>query len=197
MDALLGTMPDKAVADRFGFDEERARYRRRRLGIETFRSTRGPVKIPCANCGEMVERRSRDLRRSKRLFCSTICAAAGQKRRDSDMLRYGPGWKNTRAKARQRDQVCRACGTPPTGEALHVHHLKPYRYGGTNLLSNLAGLCDSCHHTIEAVTTSTLESIPIDVQLDGSTLTITVDGKTRWHGSVRGADSPTGSGSTV
>lgn len=82
------------------------------------------------------------------------------------------------------------------GEALHVHHMKPYRYGGTNLLTNLAGLCASCHHAIEAVTTSVLESIAIDVKLDGPTLTITVEGTPRWHGSVRGAGSPIRDGLT-
>ena len=198
MDALLGTMPDAAVGRLLETREGNIRRRRVRLGIPAFRLTLAPVSMSCANCGGMIHRKARDLRRSKRLFCSVTCAAAGQKRRDSDMLRYGPGWKNTRAKIRARDATCRACGKTPeaNGSALHVHHLRPFRAGGTNLPANLVGLCDSCHHTIEAVTTSTLDSIPVGVSLDGSTLTITVDGVIRWHGSVAGAASRTGDGLT-
>jgi hypothetical protein len=106
------------------------------------------------------------------------------------MLRYGPGWKNRRAEIRSRDKVCRACGKTPeqNGSALHVHHLKPYRFGGANNAANLLALCDSCHHRIEAATTQVLDSIPIDIHLDGSSLTILVDGKERWRGSVVGVD---------
>jgi 5-methylcytosine-specific restriction endonuclease McrA len=193
MDALLGTMPDKAVADQFGLDEERARYRRIRLKISAYRLSRGPVMVPCANCGTETERKHRDLRRSTRLFCSKMCADAGQKTRDSDLLRYGPGWKNTRARVRQRDKTCRVCAKTPeqNGQALHVHHLVPYRFGGTNQMSNLIALCDSCHHVVEAVMTSTLSAIPLEVSLENSILTITLDGVQRWRRSVRGADSLT------
>ena len=73
------------------------------------------------------------------------------------------------------------------GAALHVHHLKPYRFGGTNRPANLVALCDPCHHRIEATTTQVLESIQIAVILEGSSLTISVDGEMRWRGSVAGA----------
>jgi hypothetical protein len=198
MDALLGTMPDAAVGARLGISEDSTRRRRGRLGLPTFRAVSlSPIEMPCANCGETMTRPRKAGRRSKKLFCSRTCADAGQKRRDSETLRYGPGWKNTRARIRARDTVCRACGRPPTEEALHVHHLRPFRVGGTNLPTNLVGLCDSCHHTIEAVTTATLDSIPIAVTLDGSTLTITVDGAIRWRGSVVGAGGPMPVGSTA
>lgn len=132
MDALLGTMSDAQLGQKYGFSELPATRRRRALGIASYRSTRGAVTIPCATCGTAVERKARDLRRSKKLFCSIQCAAAGQKRRDTDALRYGPGWKSRRAEVRRRDKVCRCCGKTPedNGAALHVHHLKPFRFGG-------------------------------------------------------------------
>ncbi|WP_234796332.1 HNH endonuclease [Mycobacteroides chelonae] len=112
------------------------------------------------------------------------------------MLRYGPGWKNRRAEIRKRDKVCRACGKTPEQNraALHVHHLKPFRYGGTNRPENLVALCDSCHHVIEAVTDQALASIQIDITLDGSTLTVAVEGMERWRGSALGAAYPTPTG---
>src|SRR4051794_3306757 len=87
MDALLGTMPDAAVARMMDEDEERARYRRRRLGIPPFRAQTGPVTVPCANCGRSTMKPRKALKRSRALFCSRTCADAGQKRRDSDALR--------------------------------------------------------------------------------------------------------------
>ena len=112
------------------------------------------------------------------------------------MLRYGPGWKQRRQEIRDRDKVCRSCGKTPeeNGNALHVHHLVPFRYGGTNLPENLVALCDSCHHTIEATTNQVLDTIIVKVSLDGSNLTVNVDGETRWHGSALGADSLTPNG---
>lgn len=199
LDALLGTMPDAAVAARMGEQENVARYRRIKLGVSSYRATvMGPVTLPCANCGARITRRRRDVKRSAHLFCSRICADVGQKRRDSEALRYGPGWKNVRATIRKRDKVCQACGKTPeqNGAALHVHHLKPFRVGGTNHPSNLVALCESCHHVAEAMTSQALDSIPVAVTLDGSCLTITLDGSKLWRGSVHGADCqmPTGSG---
>ena len=191
-ESWLGTMPDAEVATRIGRSEMVVSRRRRALGVPTFRSTRGPMMIPCANCGMPTEKKSRDQRRSRRLFCLTECAAAGQKRRDTDMLRYGPGWKNRRAEIRKRDRGCRSCGARPKRlTELHVHHLVPFRFGGTNRSENLVALCETCHHKIEAITTQVLESIQVEVSLDGPSLTITVEGEQRWPLSAPGADSPT------
>lgn len=189
MDRLIGTASDATVGRMLGLAEDRVRYRRRRLGLATYRSSRAAVTVPCANCGTMTPRKQRDRRRSGRLFCTRECADAGQKRRDSETLRYGPGWKNRRAEIRARDKACRACGKTPeeNGSALHVHHLVPFRYGGTNRPENLVGLCDPCHHAIEAATDQALASIQVAVKLDGCSLTVTVDGALRWAGSVRGA----------
>lgn len=196
MDSLIGTMSDEKVGAALGISPACVRTRRLKLQLPTYRSRLAPVTVPCANCGMTVTRKQRDMRRAVRLFCSKICADAGQKKRDSDMLRYGPGWKNTRAKVRQRDRTCRNCAKTPeqNGRALHVHHLVPYRFGGTNRLENLVALCDSCHHVVEAIMATVLSSIPLVVSLEKSVLTITLDGATRWLGSVPGADSLTGTG---
>jgi len=193
LDLILGTIPDMEFANRYGVTDNVPVRRRKTLGIPSYRSTRSPITIPCATCGESMERKARDLTRSRTLFCSTECAAAGQKRRDSDMLRYGPGWKNRRAEIRKRDKVCRSCGmtTEQNGEALQVHHLTPFRFGGMNSAANLVALCAGCHHRIEAITSQVLASIQIDVSLAASCLMITVDGSQRWSGSVVGADSLT------
>ena len=196
MDALIGTMSDAKVGSILKIEEGSVRYRRRRLGLPTHRSSRAPTTVPCSGCGKTTRRKYKALKRSQRLFCSRECANSSQKKRDSDMLRYGPGWKNRRAEIRARDTTCRSCGKSPelNGHALHVHHLKPYRLGGSNHPLNLVALCDSCHHIIEAVTTTVLDSIQIDVNLAGSSLTISVEGATRWQGSVVGAASRTQTG---
>lgn len=192
MDALLGTMPDAAVAMLAECREESARYRRRKLGRSPYRSTLGPVMVQCGNCGARIHRKPRDLRRSARLFCNTDCAAAAQKTRDAEMLRYGPGWRAIRRAVRERDKVCRACGTTPeqNGAALHVHHLRPLKVGGTNAMENLVAMCASCHHTAEAATDRALRSIPLAISLDGSCLTITLASDELWRGSVRGVPFP-------
>lgn len=62
-------------------------------------------------------------------------------------MNYGPGWKQRKQEARDRDKVCRHCGKTPeeNGRALDVHHINPYRYSGDNSLENLLALCRSCH----------------------------------------------------
>jgi len=189
MDALIGTLSDAKVGVILDLAEARVRYRRKKLNLPTYRSSRAPVTVPCAGCGKESKRKYLALGRSRRLFCSLDCANAAQKKRDTDMLRYGPGWKNRRAEIRARDKNCQACGKTPeqNNHALHVHHLKPYRLGGSNHPLNLVALCDTCHHIIEALTATVLDSIQIGVSLEGSSLTITVEGVTRWQGSVAGA----------
>ena len=195
MDNLIGSASDAQVGRQLGLSEAAVRNRRLKLGLSTYRSSRAQVTMTCANCGTTMTKKRRDLKRAQRLFCTRTCADAGQKRRDTDTLRYGPGWANRRAEIRRRDKTCRVCGTPPTPTtALHVHHLVPFRYGGTNRPENLVALCDSCHHKIEAATNRVLDSVLVEVTLAGSDLTITVDSSLRWHGSVRGVDYPTMNG---
>lgn len=189
--ARIGTISDAALAKEMGFTEGTVREKRLSLGIQSYRAT-CHVEVPCGTCGTKIRRKKKDFKRSRVLYCNHQCAAEGQRRRDSDLLRYGPGWKNRRAEIRKRDTACRACGKTPeeNGSALHVHHLKPYRFRGTNQPANLVALCESCHHMIEAITNQVLDSIQIGVTLDGSSLTISVEGVVRWHGYVRGAVAP-------
>lgn len=196
MDCLLGMMPDAEFGRLHGMSEGPPLARRRVLGIPSYRTKLKAAPIPCANCSKIIERRRRDHKRAKKLFCSRECADAGQKRRDSETLRYGPGWKNRRAEIRKQQPVCQACEKTPqaNGSALHVHHLKPFRFGGTNQPHNLKALCDSCHHRIEAITEQVLSAIQIDITIETSTLTILVDGNLRWRGSALGADIPTENG---
>ena len=41
--------------------------------------------------------------------------------------------------------TCRAAGYVPVNAATQADHIKPVAEGGTNELSNLQGLCRSCH----------------------------------------------------
>jgi hypothetical protein len=165
VDALIGSTSDAKVGELLRLPEDRVRYRRRELGLPTYRSSRAAIQVPCANCGKTTPRKQRDRRRSGRLI-------------------------------RKRNKVCQACGKTPeqNGAALHVHHLKPFGYGGTNQPANLVALCDSCHHIIESVTDQVLASIQIDVTLDGFILTVTVEDQPLWRGSAVGAacQTPTG-----
>lgn len=48
---------------------------------------------------------------------------------------------------RQRDSyVCIICSRLPKGSELHVHHIIPLSFFGTNNAQNLATLCYSCHN---------------------------------------------------
>ena len=171
---LLGTMSDLALADQLGFEEIVVSRKRQQEGIPSYRSKLAASLTPCSYCAKSMHRRMRDRLRSRRIFCSRICADAAQKTRDSEGLRYGPGWKKARLAILERDRFCRACGNPPpTNMSLHVHHLKPYRFGGTNNLDNLVAVCKVCHPRFERITNRALESIRIDVSLDGSVLTVT------------------------
>jgi hypothetical protein len=195
--ALLGTMADEKLAKQIGFTWIVVARKRKKLGIQSYRSTLAESEIPCALCGKAIHRRMRDRLRSKRLFCSKRCANAAQKKRDSEALRYGAGWKGIRKRVRDRDATCRGCGAPPVETALHVHHLKPFRFGGANAMENLVALCEQCHHKIEAFTSAALESIPINVSLAEGVLTISAMGQCMGAISVVGAGAPPANGLTV
>ena len=63
-------------------------------------------------------------------------------RRESASRRgYGADWRKIRAKIIKNHPYCLFCGAP----AVHVDHIKPLRYGGTNDASNLQPLCAACH----------------------------------------------------
>ncbi len=76
---------------------------------------------------------------------------------------YGPNWEEQRQRVRERDDYrCTKCGKPePAGRQHDVHHLVPFRVFGyvpglneqyiqANSLENLALVCRTCHHRLEA-----------------------------------------------
>lgn len=60
---------------------------------------------------------------------------------------------------RRQNYRCASCGTRifaldqaerdshTYGEAAHAHHIKPFKFGGTNKLDNCVILCESCHYS--------------------------------------------------
>lgn len=76
---------------------------------------------------------------------------------------YGPGWRDSAYRARERDGKCVVCGATNdiTNRALSVHHIYRKRlfgyipgqnqnYKWANNLANLITLCSVCHTTVEA-----------------------------------------------
>ena len=64
----------------------------------------------------------------------------------------GPSYDRQRMKVLERDSfTCTLCGVRQDNEErqLDVHHIIPYKNGGTNDLSNLITVCRSCHNKIE------------------------------------------------
>lgn len=80
---------------------------------------------------------------------------------------YPPDWDARRRATYQRDDyTCQNCGATGgrqargNGAVLHAHHIVPRSRGGSNALSNLQTLCESCHnnvhdHDITATTATT------------------------------------------
>ncbi len=58
------------------------------------------------------------------------------------MLDYPPDWSQRAEKVKERDRSCTSCGSH---RFLQVHHITPLSKGGSNKLSNLVLLCESCH----------------------------------------------------
>jgi 5-methylcytosine-specific restriction endonuclease McrA len=124
---------------------------------------RGPLALEraqqgftCPSCGLTVLIPAN--KHARRKHCPRSCATASHNSRyrvgsqnpnwrGGRALHYGPGWKATKERVRERDPVCRSCGKPPqeNGRALDVHHVTPFRFSGDNSMVNLVALCRSCH----------------------------------------------------
>lgn len=64
----------------------------------------------------------------------------------------GPGYNRQRSIAMSRDNYqCQECGIKQNDidRQLDVHHIIPFKDGGTNRLDNLVTVCRSCHNKIE------------------------------------------------
>jgi len=67
---------------------------------------------------------------------------------------YGTDWDKLRQRVLNRDgNRCQVCGATGAGNALHAHHIKPFRSFTTqemaNQLQNLITLCPTCHQLAE------------------------------------------------
>lgn len=58
------------------------------------------------------------------------------------MLEYPPDWNQRVEKIKKRDRYCTSCGS---NRFLQVHHITRLSKGGSNKLSNLTLLCETCH----------------------------------------------------
>ena len=58
------------------------------------------------------------------------------------MLGYDAVWEKLRRLVKVRDPICVVCGRRPTRD---IDHILPKTQGGTDDLTNLQGLCKSCH----------------------------------------------------
>jgi 5-methylcytosine-specific restriction protein A len=55
---------------------------------------------------------------------------------------YGHGWEEIRAVVLRRDPTCKQCGRAASKVAAHI---RSKRQGGSDQVTNLRGLCLSCH----------------------------------------------------
>jgi 5-methylcytosine-specific restriction protein A len=51
-------------------------------------------------------------------------------------------WRALRVEVMRRDPICRICGAKPSR---HADHIVPRARGGSDDVSNLQGVCHSCH----------------------------------------------------
>lgn len=92
-------------------------------------------------------------------FCSLKCCNTYRKGPNNPAWRgghskyYGPDWRPVRRAARERDKVCRRCGTPPGTRQLDVHHIIPVgsfpNRNDANTMDNVVAVCHPCHMFVE------------------------------------------------
>ncbi len=80
----------------------------------------------------VAEARAREARRSPRVVDGETQSGGG---RDGF-------WRALRAQVLARDPICKQCHEKPSK---HADHVLPKREGGRDELSNLRGMCHSCH----------------------------------------------------
>lgn len=125
------------------------------------------IEVPCFTCGKLMSRQRNQIERVAESFCSRKCFAEAHRARMGGDRNpawrggfdpyYGPTWKETAAKVRERDgNRCVRCGAESKrgGRALEVHHKRPLRefrrdFAAANHPDNLVTLCGSCHRSVE------------------------------------------------
>ena len=94
----------------------------------------------CEQCGKTFLRK----RSSKQKFCSKECKFESQKNGFEHYFYTTSEWHKTRSLILVRDNfTCKSC--KKRQKRLHVHHLIPRMYGGTEDFDNLITLCNKCH----------------------------------------------------
>ena len=119
------------------------------------------LEFVCKNCNSVFYRHHWIVKQNKGKadFCSLKCKSSywdanfpGDKNPNwvgGKMTYRGRDWTKQREKVIKRSNgSCEICGKF-IGKSLPVHHKKPYRNGRINHLSNLIGVCQSCHMKLE------------------------------------------------
>lgn len=93
------------------------------------------------------------------VFCSLKCCNRYRRGPNNPAWRgghpkyYGSDWREVRRAVRERDKVCRRCGTPPNTRQLDVHHIIPVgsfpNRNDAHTMNNVVGVCHPCHMFIE------------------------------------------------
>ena len=122
---------------------------------------KSPLEFICKNCGKIYYRPQWIVNQSKGKtdFCSIECKSIYWKEHFSgedspdwvggEMTYRGRDWLRQRKKIVEICKgYCEECHKF-VGKSISVHHKIPYRNGGINHLSNLIGLCQSCHMKLE------------------------------------------------
>lgn len=129
--------------------------------------------VTCAECGGAIRRLARSVQGKTRFFCNDACRGswlaehsvetAHNNWRGGKGYYRGPQWGVRQRAVRERDDyTCQHCGLSQEehGEALHVHHIIPFRkfryipgvnenYKQANDPGNLIALCRRCHALAE------------------------------------------------
>lgn len=123
------------------------------------------LKFTCKNCGNEFERKPWQTRGKGRTteYCSAACRSEYRAKFLSSenapdyvggpQTYRGKSWLTARRKVVEKQAgCCDSCGKH-VGKSLPVHHIRPFREFKTaeeaNTLSNLVGLCQSCHMKLE------------------------------------------------
>lgn len=116
-----------------------------------------PILLACETCGKVLIRTPCYLRQ-KHHFCSQNCCniwrrqfvgerspnwKGGYNKTERERIRSRKAWKELRRTVLELfSKACAVCGKTGT---LHLHHIKPWRLGGKDEISNLVPLCPKCH----------------------------------------------------
>lgn len=107
--------------------------------------------MQCKKCGKLLSG-------NQKSYCSKQCSklhlkAGWRKRQREKINEYNRAYrlnmfvrppKNTSKQRNDLGNTCERCGENKI-ENLHVHHIRPLQFGGTNHKVNLMLLCRKCH----------------------------------------------------